>query len=65
MSNGQVVPLSPVAANLYIENFEKVAIDPFDYKPKWWFLYVDDTLIWPQDINTLTTFFWTIKQSSS
>ena len=38
-------PLSPVVANLYMEAFEKSAIESFPLKPKWWKRFVDDTNI--------------------
>jgi hypothetical protein len=41
--------LSPVIANYFMEDFEKMALDRAAHKPLCWFRYVDDTfIIWPQ-----------------
>ena len=41
-------PLSPIVANLYMERFERQAIESFPLKPKRWKHYVDDTdVVWP------------------
>ena len=37
-------PLSPVMANLFMEEFEKNALATATLKPGFWFRYVDDTL---------------------
>jgi hypothetical protein len=37
-------PLSPVIANLFMEEFEKKALATATLKPGFWFRYVDDTL---------------------
>jgi hypothetical protein len=36
-------PLSPVMANLFMEEFEKKALATATLKPGFWFRYVDDT----------------------
>jgi retron-type reverse transcriptase len=38
-------PLSPVIANIYIENFEIKAIETATHKPACWYRYVDDTFV--------------------
>ena len=49
--------LSPVVANLYMEAFEKSAIESFPLKPKWWKRLVDDTNInWPHGKESLDAF---------
>jgi hypothetical protein len=41
-------PLSPVVANLCMEDYEKTALDSAQLHPRCWFRYVDDTpVIWP------------------
>ena len=43
-------PLSPIVANLFMEKFEKLAIDSYPLKPDMWKIYVDDAnIIWPHD----------------
>ena len=38
-------PLSPVVANIYMDFFEKEALQSFSLQPKWWIQFVDDTNI--------------------
>eukprot|EP00253_Pinus_taeda_P009010 PITA_09010 len=38
-------PLSPIVANLFMEYFEKKALDSYPLKPAWWKRFVDDTNI--------------------
>ena len=41
-------PLSTIIANIYMEHFEKIALDTSSRQPKFWCRYVDDTfVIWP------------------
>lgn len=35
-------PLSPIIANIYMEHFEKIALNSFPYTPEAWKRYVDD-----------------------
>ena len=38
-------PLSPIVANLYMEAFEKRALDTSAQKPNLWIRYVDDVFL--------------------
>ncbi len=38
-------PLSPVVANIFMENFDNIAITRFRRPPKIWKWYVDDTFV--------------------
>ncbi|XP_046400884.1 uncharacterized protein LOC124167130 [Ischnura elegans] len=50
-------PLSPVVANLYMESFEKTALESYDKRPSLWLRYVDDTfVIWPHGEEELKRF---------
>jgi hypothetical protein len=40
--------LSPIVSNIFMENFEKLALDTARYKPSLWLRYVDDAfVVWP------------------
>ena len=50
-------PLSPVMANLFMEEFEKKALVTSTLKPEFWFRYVDDTLSsWAHGLENLHRF---------
>ena len=49
-------PLSPVLANIYMENFEEMALGSTSLKQFMWFRYVNDIFfLWPhqEDVQTL------------
>ena len=51
-------PLSPVIANLYMDFFEKLAIDTTPLKPKMWKRYVDNTfVVWEHGLESELTSF--------
>jgi hypothetical protein len=51
-------PLSPIVANLYMEKFEKNALETYPLKPSRWKRYVDDTNVkWPHGEEELGRFF--------
>ena len=35
-------PLSPIVANLFMEDFEEKTINSLPQKPRWWLRFVDD-----------------------
>ena len=50
-------PLSPVLANIFMEDFETRALETSPWKPKMWRRYVDDVLvIWPHGDQRLEEF---------
>jgi len=58
--------LSPIVANLYMEHFERKALDSFHLKPAWWKRFVDDTnLNWTHGKAELEKFFNHLNSISS
>lgn len=50
-------PLSPIVASLFMEKFEKKALDSYPLKPKFWIRFVDDTNVnWPRGEEELKNF---------
>ena len=50
-------PLSPVIANIFMENFEQNPLANSAYVPKMWKRYIDDIFaIWPHGKEHLETF---------
>jgi hypothetical protein len=37
--------LSPIVSNIFMEHFEKLALDSAQYKSSLWLQYVDDTFV--------------------
>ena len=59
-------PLSPIVANLYMEKFERQAIESFPLKPKRWKRYVDDTdVVWPHGEDNLVKFLEHLNKKNS
>ena len=58
-------PLSPIVANIYMENFENKAIETFSLKPREWKIFVDDTnLIWTHGRENLNKFLTHLNNQS-
>ncbi|GJQ78204.1 hypothetical protein Trydic_g2533 [Trypoxylus dichotomus] len=50
-------PISPIIANIFMEDFEIRVLDTVKYKPKQWLRYVDGTfIIWTHDEDKLQDF---------
>ena len=50
-------PLSPIVANLYMEELENRALETATLRPRMWVRYVDDTFVlWPHDEKHLASF---------
>ena len=47
-------PVSPIVCNLYMENFEQMALAKAENPPSWWKRYVDDTYMVDQAQRTRT-----------
>jgi hypothetical protein len=51
--------ISPIVSNIYMEHFEKLALDSAQNKPSLWLRYVDDTfVILPHGADGLQNFFF-------
>jgi len=58
-------PLSPIVANLFMDNFEKRSLDSFPLKPSRWKRYVDGrNVLWPHGKVELQKFFLHINNIS-
>lgn len=58
-------PLSPIVANLFMEDFESKALSSTLFKPKLWKRFVDDTCsIWQHGPNELDLFFQHLNNQS-
>ena len=58
-------PLSPVMANLFMEEFEKKALATSTLKPGFWFRYVDDTLSsWAHGLENINSLHPSFKFTS-
>jgi len=59
-------PLSPIVANLYMEYFERKALNSYPLRPAWWKRFVDDTnLNWTHGKAELEKFFSDLNSISS
>jgi hypothetical protein len=49
--------LLPIVSNIYMEHFERLALDWAQHKPPLWFRYIDDTfVVWPHATEQIQTF---------
>ena len=59
-------PLSPITANLFMEDFETRAMKSTPLKPKLWKRFVDETfIIWPHGKEKLNTFLQHLNSLSN
>jgi len=59
-------PLSPIIANLFMEDFETRTIESFPLKPKLWKRFVDDTfIIWPHGKEKIIIFLQHLNNQSN
>jgi hypothetical protein len=57
--------LSPIVIIIFMEHFEKLALDSAQHKPSLWFRYFDDTfVVWPHNPEWLQNFFSHLNSSS-
>ena len=50
-------PLSPIVVNLFMEKFEKKALESYPLKPKFWIRFIDNTNVnWPHGEEELKNF---------
>ena len=54
-------PLSPVVANIYMEVFEKQALEASIQRPAIWVRYVENVFTWPHDTQSLDEFLGHLK----
>jgi hypothetical protein len=58
-------PLSPIIANLFMEDLENNALNSSPFKPKYWNRFVDDTfVIWPHGWDKLDEFVTHLNKQS-
>ena len=56
-------PISPILANIFMEDFEQKALETARYQPKLWLRYVDDTfIIWQHGSDKLSDFLDHLNQ---
>jgi hypothetical protein len=49
--------LSPIVSNIFMEHFQKLALDSAPYTPSLWLRYIDDTfVVWPHGLERLHNF---------
>ena len=59
-------PLSPIVANIFLEDFEARALETSPWKPKMWCRYVDDVfVIWPHRDQQLEEFHHHLNKLNS
>ena len=58
-----ISPISPILANIFMEDFEQKALETARYQPKLWLRYVDDTfIIWQHGSDKLSDFLDHLNQ---
>jgi hypothetical protein len=54
----------PIVSNIYMEHFEKLALDSARHKPSLWLRYLDDTFVaWPHGPERLQNFISHLKSA--